>query len=330
MISINFGWSYLSGFIFMFSAVMLAGFCFILNVVSSVFGKGRSVLFGALSLYLNLMSTLAFNAPDFFSGLGLQKWFSMSMIFFIFTTGSGVALVSFERFSKIVSLLIIVLNISVIIPNNSLVRGMVGVINGIGNLFSRKINDLDQNLTPTPELIRQRYVNDYNKKKHELIDKSEKGLITAEEYEQQLIVLDNKYKLLIQPKEEEKHVVQKIDMPMPSPPPSSITIPSVSVPSEDYVNHYISCLNSGQISQILPLYADQVDYYEKGIVDRSFIKLDKIAYYKRWPEVFYSLKGSVFVNKISNDGVYEVVFDINFILVILAEIKRCKELLQLY
>ena len=214
IISISFGWTYLSGIIFTLSAILLAGFCFVINAIMSVFGKGRSMLLGAMSLYLNLMSTLAFSVPDFFSGLGMQKWFSMSTIFFVFATGGGVALISFEKLSKIVSLIIVALNTLVFIPNNSFVRGLVGVVSAVGNVFSGKLNDIDQSLTPTSELIRQRYMDDYNKRKHELITQSDKGLITAEEYARQLSLLEDKYNDQIHSKAEFNQQQETTEKPL--------------------------------------------------------------------------------------------------------------------
>ncbi|NTW72690.1 MAG: hypothetical protein HGA49_10690 [Eubacteriaceae bacterium] len=320
LISISLGWSYLSGFIFMVAAVILSGFCFILNAITNVFGKGRSVLFGALSLYLNLMSTLAFSAPEFFSGLGMQKWLSLSTMFFVFTAGGGIALVGFERFSKIISVIIIILNVSVFVPNNSFVRGLIGVSNSMGNLLSRKLNDLDQNLAPSDELIRQRYLDEFNRRKHELNGQFEIGTITAEEYERKMHLLEEKYIDKISVEENEHNEREANTPPVSVSSASQVFAPTTDEASEivdnsvltGFVENYIAAFNSGDIGRILMLYADKVNYYESGFVDKAFIQKDKSNYYKRWPEVYSALKNGVSISKVAGKSVYVLSFEVEY------------------
>lgn len=115
IIAIQFGWSTIAGLIFGVAAIAATLFCALLNTIRSTFGKGRSVFLGIIVLYLNLMSALAFSAPDFFSGLSLDKWMALSMIFFAATSGGSLALVSYERASRIVSILIIIVNAMVFV-----------------------------------------------------------------------------------------------------------------------------------------------------------------------------------------------------------------------
>lgn len=320
LISISLGWSYLSGFIFMVAAIILAGFCFILNTITNVFGKGRSVLFGALSLYLNLMSTLAFSAPEFFSGLGMQKWLSLSTMFFVFTAGGGIALVGFERFSKIISVIIIILNASVFVPNNSFVRGLIGVSSSMGNLLSRKLSDLDQNLAPSDELIRQRYLDEFNRRKHELNGQFEIGTITAEEYERKMHLLEEKYRDKISVEEDDSNQREANATTVSVSSTSQVFAPTTDDASEivdksvltGFVENYIAAFNSGDIGRILMLYADEVNYYESGFVDKAFIQKDKANYYKRWPEVYNSLKNGVSISKVAGKSVYVLSFEVEY------------------
>ncbi|RXK81596.1 hypothetical protein EST62_11615 [Chlorobaculum sp. 24CR] len=115
IIAIQFGWSTIAGLIFGVAAIGATLFCALLNTVRSTFGKGRSIFLGIIVLYLNLMSALAFSAPDFFSGLSLNKWLALSMIFFAATSGGSLALVSYERAARVVSIVVILVNAMVFV-----------------------------------------------------------------------------------------------------------------------------------------------------------------------------------------------------------------------
>jgi hypothetical protein len=53
----------------------------------------------------------------------------------------------------------------------------------------------------------------------------------------------------------------------------------------DLIQDNIQCLEHGDINGILKNYVDKVDYFNKGIVYKSFILSDKEYYLKRWPEL---------------------------------------------
>jgi hypothetical protein len=52
------------------------------------------------------------------------------------------------------------------------------------------------------------------------------------------------------------------------------------------------------------LYAAQVDYYQRGRIDRAQVMADKRSYYRRWPERTYSyVPASLRIERAASDGV---------------------------
>lgn len=70
---------------------------------------------------------------------------------------------------------------------------------------------------------------------------------------------------------------------------SSISKKEVS----DLIQDIIQCSAHGDIDVVLKHYADKVNYFAKGLVDKDFIRKDKENYYKRWSKVIYNLDGDI-------------------------------------
>ncbi len=78
--------------------------------------------------------------------------------------------------------------------------------------------------------------------------------------------------------------------PTVAPPPAAA---SLHWPGSDVVHGFVaSYLRAGQSDDTeaqMPFYADQVDYFNEGRVDRRFIRADIDGYDRRWPERHFTL-----------------------------------------
>jgi len=79
-----------------------------------------------------------------------------------------------------------------------------------------------------------------------------------------------------------------------------------------FIERFLSAVNNASISSLMDCYADQVDFFNKGIVSKEFIRKDKINYYKRWPRVNSSVQGTILVSKTNDPDIKTVQFDSNF------------------
>jgi len=79
-----------------------------------------------------------------------------------------------------------------------------------------------------------------------------------------------------------------------------------------FVDNYLFSSNHGNISQLLSLYSEQVDYFDKGLVNKNSIKEDKQYYYKRWPEVKNILKGGIIIENTSERDINLLKFVVDF------------------
>jgi len=81
---------------------------------------------------------------------------------------------------------------------------------------------------------------------------------------------------------------------------------------KEFVIKYLNTQSRGNISALLNLYADVVNYFNEGDVIRDFIKQDKKNYYQRWPEVNNHLDGEVIIENTQDDNIKVVKFPINY------------------
>ncbi len=62
---------------------------------------------------------------------------------------------------------------------------------------------------------------------------------------------------------------------------------------EDFIGRYFAAIEQADIELLLSFYAEQVEYYRWGLVRKTAIRDDKREYFKRWPNVRYTLAGAV-------------------------------------
>lgn len=69
--------------------------------------------------------------------------------------------------------------------------------------------------------------------------------------------------------------------------------------AETFIREFVKISNRGGIEGWIDLYADNVDYYDSGIVSRDFLVQDKLKYFERWPVFNSEIKGEVTVGPAS-------------------------------
>jgi peptidoglycan hydrolase-like protein with peptidoglycan-binding domain len=79
-----------------------------------------------------------------------------------------------------------------------------------------------------------------------------------------------------------------------------------------FVSEYLRALTRDDIEDELEFYADQVDYFANGLVDRRIVEHALRRYYQRWPDRKYSLGSLVNFRVDSSRGEIAVVFRVNF------------------
>ncbi len=68
---------------------------------------------------------------------------------------------------------------------------------------------------------------------------------------------------------------------------------SETMAMNEFVQDYLEVSANCDMSEILNTYAEQVNYYGVGVVDKTFIRKDKNYFCKRWPIIQYNLAGEV-------------------------------------
>lgn len=70
-----------------------------------------------------------------------------------------------------------------------------------------------------------------------------------------------------------------------------------------FVQRYLAACGSPSVDDEVNLYAERVDYYDHGAVDRQYVRNEIVAYDQRWPNRKYSLLSPVRISKTSGASV---------------------------
>lgn len=81
---------------------------------------------------------------------------------------------------------------------------------------------------------------------------------------------------------------------------------------EKFVDDYLYRNTRDLIDYVLKIYADQVDFYDEGLVDRNFIIRDKINYFDKWPTRSYELTTLVKVTSQKKQNLWIAEFNYNY------------------
>ena len=71
-------------------------------------------------------------------------------------------------------------------------------------------------------------------------------------------------------------------------PPEEVALPSSTELSHqvlELINRSFQYMAQGDVTGLLSTYADRVDYFTNGVVDKSFIRQDKEYYFKNGPRL---------------------------------------------
>jgi serine/threonine protein kinase len=107
-------------------------------------------------------------------------------------------------------------------------------------------------------------------------------------------------------------VAAKFYSPPSYSPPPSVPTRDLRAEIEKFVyEHHRKSVN-GDIAGMLADYAERVDYYENGFVDRSFIAKDRQTYSTAWPSMKISGMGNFRINETPGSNRVTVWFDYRF------------------
>jgi hypothetical protein len=106
---------------------------------------------------------------------------------------------------------------------------------------------------------------------------------------------------------------------VPAPPPAVAQQPAVPEPRalgdarvNAFVTDYLAAQNRANAAELLPFYADKVDYFDQAGVGKDVILKDKQAYYRRWPEVENRLAGEIGIERGQLEGTARVSYIIHY------------------
>lgn len=80
--------------------------------------------------------------------------------------------------------------------------------------------------------------------------------------------------------------------------PPETSAPAATITKEEitvFVRTLLELNGRKDIAAVMPFYADKVNYYDRGIVDREYVRLDLGYYYGNWDTISTSLDGDVVV-----------------------------------
>jgi serine/threonine protein kinase len=96
------------------------------------------------------------------------------------------------------------------------------------------------------------------------------------------------------------------------PPPAPRPTRNLQVEIETFVFEHLRKSVNADISGMIADYADRVDYYENGIVDRSFIARDRQTFAAGWPSVKILQLGAVRIHDAASSDRATISFDYRF------------------
>ena len=110
---------------------------------------------------------------------------------------------------------------------------------------------------------------------------------------------------------------QSLAAPVVTPPPVPSELKSASqgitdAQAKEFVDRFLATANRGNPSDLLRLYDDRVDYFDRGVVGKDYILKDKQSYYRRWPEVVNRLLDDVVLGRTGRQDTATVSFNIAY------------------
>lgn len=80
---------------------------------------------------------------------------------------------------------------------------------------------------------------------------------------------------------------------------------------DNFVRYFLTTTDARDISSLIQIYDDNVNYFGKGYVTKSFIIDDKTSYFRRWPISKTAVVGAIQIYQLSS-SLFEAHFNTNF------------------
>ncbi len=81
-----------------------------------------------------------------------------------------------------------------------------------------------------------------------------------------------------------------------------------------FASDYLAAMSSNDIKRQLKFYADKVDYYRNGQIDRRIVEQTLLRYHARWPNRQYSMGSGIRYSRITPNGEIAMTFPVSFVL----------------
>lgn len=81
-----------------------------------------------------------------------------------------------------------------------------------------------------------------------------------------------------------------------------------------FASDYLAAMSSGDIKRQLKFYADKVDYYRNGVIDRRIVEQTLRRYHARWPSRRYTMGNAIRYSRITPKGEIVMTFPVSFTL----------------
>jgi len=79
---------------------------------------------------------------------------------------------------------------------------------------------------------------------------------------------------------------QVLDIPLHNAAAASDAAPATALTA--FVETFFKRSGAAEPDELLTLYAEEVDFYKKGVVKKDFVREDKVRYFERWPKRTYT------------------------------------------
>jgi hypothetical protein len=110
------------------------------------------------------------------------------------------------------------------------------------------------------------------------------------------------------------------NQPTPPPAPATVTSGKRTSPAiaptdlSRFVGDYFAAMMSNDIKRQVKFYADNVDYYRNGKIDRRIIEQTLRRYQARWPNRRYAIGSGIHYGPINSRGEIVMTFPVSFTL----------------
>lgn len=101
--------------------------------------------------------------------------------------------------------------------------------------------------------------------------------------------------------------------PVEPKPPLGVASEALQQQVKRFVESYFAAIEKADVEQLISHYAEEAVYYNLGKVPKDAIRKDKTGFFKRWPEVKYTLVGIPEIQDTANvnEKLVEFVLDFN-------------------